>query len=78
MGIIKPLQIIRNARQNNKWSPICLKTSNLFSRISQSSFNWRSISELSYKVGVSRNEFHQFSYIISKIIIRLVFDALVF
>ena len=71
LGIIKPLHIIRKARSQNNWNNISLKTSNLFSRISQSSFNWRSISELSSKLGVSRNEFHQISYMISNIIIHI-------
>ena len=64
-GIAQPLNIIRNMRKDYSWSNVPLKTSNIFSRISQSSFNWRSICELSKQLGITRNEFHYVSYIIA-------------
>ena len=68
VGIAKPMDLLRKSRKTYAYSHVNLKTSNLFSRISQSSFNWKSISELSDRLNITRNQYHQFSYVISKMI----------
>ena len=68
VGIAKPMDLLRKSREKNTYSHVNLKTSNLFSRISQSSFNWKSISELSDRLDITRNQYHQFSYVIAKMI----------
>ena len=65
-GITKPMVIMREARRITPYATVPLKTSNIYSRISQASFNWRSMSELSSTLDISRTEFHDFSYIIAK------------
>ena len=65
VGIGKPMYILRHARRQYSYSHYHLKTSNLFSRISQSSFNWKSISELSSRLDITRNQYHTFSYILA-------------
>lgn len=67
-GISKPMIMMRNARKQYPYGPVTLKTSNIYSRISQASFNWRSMSELSTTLRISRTEFHEFSYITAKIL----------
>ncbi len=68
LGVAVPMSIIRNERKKHKYDNIQLKTSNLFSRISQSSFNWKSISELSERLNINRNLYHHFSYVMAKLI----------
>ena len=68
LGVAFPMKYIRDARKQYGYTFVTLKTSNLFSRISQSNFNWKSISELSIRLGVTRNQYHLFSYIIAKFI----------
>ncbi len=68
LGVAAPMSIIRKEREKNKYSHVQLKTSNLFSRISQSSFNWKSISELSERLNINRNLYHHFSYVMAKLI----------
>jgi hypothetical protein len=65
---VKPMELIRKDRRTNPYTQIPLRTSNLFSRISQSSFNWRSIGELSDRLEVPRNQYHICSYVIGRVI----------
>ncbi len=67
-GIAKPMMTLRHYRNKYGYKHVNIKTSNLFSRISQSNFNWKSISELSDRLDISRNQYHQCSYIIAKLI----------
>ena len=59
-----PLLNIRKIRSENNYGQYHFKTSNLYSRISQASFNGRSMCELSSNIGISSNEFHLCTYII--------------
>ena len=63
-GLIIPVYYIKNYRKQYNWNTYSLKTSNLYSRISQSSFNNRSICELSNQLNISKNEYHLFTYIL--------------
>jgi GTPase SAR1 family protein len=68
-GVIIPLNYIRTYRQKYKWTNSSFNTSNLYSRISQSSFNNRSLCELSHQLGINQSEYHLFTYILYQLLI---------
>ena len=68
MSVYHPIRLIREARLTRKYSPHRLKTSNMYSRISQSSFNQRSMKELSQQLNISSQEFYECSYALMKIL----------
>ena len=73
-GIAQNMVIIRKLRQQYTFSTVLLKTSNLYSRISQSSFNYKSIKELSNNLNINPSDFNVFSYILAKILIDTKYD----
>jgi DNA polymerase III delta prime subunit len=67
-SVYQPIRLIREARMTRKYSQHKLKTSNMYSRISQSSFNHRSMKELSQSLQISTREFYECSYALMKIL----------
>jgi Cdc6-like AAA superfamily ATPase len=68
MSVYQPLHLLRQARSTRTYSTHRLKTSNMYSRISQSSFNRRSMKELSQLLQISTQEFYECSYALMKIL----------
>lgn len=68
MSVYQPLHLIRKARKTRKFTNQRLKTSNMYSRISQSSFNHRSMKELSQQLQISPKEFYECSYSLMRIL----------
>lgn len=64
LAISIPLNHIRDLRQKYGFSQHYFKTSNLYSRVSQASFNGRSMCDLSSNLQISSNEFHLCTYIL--------------
>ena len=67
-GVVIPLYYIRTCRTKYNWNTYTFKTSNLYSRISQSSFNNRSLCELSCQLGIHKPEYHLFTYILYQLL----------
>lgn len=70
LGLFAPMTLIRHYRQKHGFKVYNCRTSNMFSRQSQSNFNIKSMNELSCMLKIPNNCFHDFTYIIAQIIIQ--------
>lgn len=67
-SMTKPICIIRELRKDNDYKYVYFKTSNLYSRISQSSFNSRSLCELSSQLNIHTNHYHLCTFTIYQLL----------
>ena len=70
LGLYAPMTLIRNYRNKYGFKTYMCKTSNMFSRQSQSNFNIKSMNELSNILAIPTNAFHDYTYIIAQILIQ--------
>lgn len=61
-SVVAPYHLIRKDREKFGYSHVHFKTSNLYSRISQSSFNGRSICDLSDQLSIKPSDYHTCIY----------------
>lgn len=76
LGLFSPLTLLRMYRKQYGFKPYNCRTSNMFSRQSQSNFNIKSMNELSCMLKIPNNCFHDFTYIIAQILIQSSDDDL--